>query len=77
MQLQGPPITAMSSNTTNVVGVQPVAGLHPNNIQVVPRQANDHLWLTIALIFVCFMLGCNWLGALALIPGLICAAVVC
>ena len=51
-------------------GQQPV-------IQVVPKpQANDHLYLTVALIFLCLLLNCNTLGALCLIPGLICAAVV-
>ena len=75
---QGPPFTSMSSNTTNVVELQPMGGQQPSTIQVVQSpQANDHLWLTMALIFLCFMLGCNWVGAACLLPGLICAAVVC
>ena len=64
------------TSNTNVVELQPMSGQQPV-IQVVPRpQANDHLYLTVALMLLCLLLGCNTIGALSLIPGLICAAVV-
>ena len=61
-QLQRPPAITMSqSSNTNVVELQPMGGQQPV-VQVVhvPRpQANDHLYLTVALIFLCLLLGCN------------------
>ena len=57
--------------------MQPMSGQQPVNVQVVPKpQANDHLYLTVALMVLCLLLCCNTLGALCLVPGLISAAVV-
>ena len=72
-----PPATMsqQATNNTTVVEMQPMGG-QPQIVQVPPRQANDHLWLTMALMFLCLVLCCNGLGALCLMPGLICAALV-
>ena len=40
-------------------------------------QANDHFYLTAVLMCLCLLLGFNVVGALCLMPALLCAAVVC
>ena len=73
-----PPMTNISSQNTNVVELQPMGSQQqPHTIQVVqPPQANDHLWFTIALMVLCFLMCCNATGALCLMPALICASLV-
>ncbi len=65
-----------------VVEMQPVMDAQPQSIQVVQSpKSNDHLFFTGALLFACLLcgyitFGVTFLGALCLIPALLCAAVV-
>ncbi len=65
----------MSSNKASyVVEMQPTV---QRQLQMVPKsQANDHLWLTMSLIFFFFTCCFNVVGIISLVPGLICASVV-
>lgn len=65
----------MSSSNTNVQEHQPMLCREEAHTIQAP-QANDHLWLTISLMVLCHLMCCNLMGALCLMPALICASLV-
>ena len=66
------PITLASQPTAEFQ--QPLANQQLQ--QPLPRRANDHLFLTLALMCTCCVLGVNVLGFASLLPALICSAMV-
>ena len=70
-----PTIAVQSTVDCDVVEFQPLATKPPPNPkEVLP--ANDHLYLTLALMCACIVLGFNGLGMACLLPALICSALV-
>ena len=74
--LQAPTRVAMIPSTRrskrNAVISQPMSQ-QQQPVCVQPMVPNDHLCFTVALMFLC-LLTCNYLGALCLMPALICAS---
>ena len=81
VQEEAGPITVTTPPTSvqgGAIEMQPVSSPH---VQMVPRpQANDHFVFTAVLMFAllmgCFFFGASLLGAIALLPALICAGLV-
>ena len=65
------------TNPENAIELQPLANQQPMTIQVVPQPvSNDHLFFIMGLMFVFVFVCCNPLGAICLMPALICATMV-
>ena len=73
---QYPPSTFRPAPTSQLTAEfqQPIANQQLQ--QPLPHRANDHLFLTLALMCACCVLGVNVLGFASLLPALICSAMV-
>ena len=64
------------AHPSNVIELEPMEAQPIVQVEIPPK-ANDNLFFTMALIFLCFLMCFNVAGALCLMPGLICATLVC
>ena len=75
--LQAPtPLATTCHSNVNTVTMQPMSEQQAGGLQAMDRpKSNDYFYLTASLMFLC-LLTCNHLGALCLMPALICASMV-
>ena len=74
------PTTFTSQSTADTIELQPLSNQRPQQpppaLMLPKPPANDHLFLTLALMCACAVLGFNMLGMACLLPALICSALV-